>query len=103
MSYKSIIRRFQMEGRSRNLKGIQQTYEHTLLDKMKVEGYAQLLDLEPYYEARYNRAEDEYNINFVLHGVYVGLDKAKDHKGMYMGKSIDEYQKSERPLPEDMI
>lgn len=88
--YDNIIRRFRLEGESRNLKNLYQTYEHTLLTQMRDEGFSPLLDIEPYYVAKYDREKDTYHVVVALHGIAGG-----DGEGWIEGETLQQHIQKE--------
>jgi hypothetical protein len=88
--YSGIIRRFAVKGIAKTPVRLKEDWDHLLLTEMKELGYAQLLDLEPFFETRYDHEKDWYEFQYALHGVWVGMEEASKCAGMINGQTLEQ-------------
>jgi len=84
-----LIRRFRLEGTTAdsNLELHKRTWEKTVVQMMKDEGFVPLLDIDPHFSWNWVK-EDEFTFVFTWHGVYVGEEKAWQTEGILGGRTI---------------
>jgi len=63
--YSGIIRRFAVKGIAKTPVRLKEDWDHLLLTEMKELGYAQLLDLEPYFSTNYDHEKDWYEFSML--------------------------------------
>ena len=84
-----MIRRFSESGSAKDSKLIQtrDTIHKVMVDQMKDEGFALLLDLDPVWKMSWVK-EDIYSFTYTLQGVYVGKDVSWQTEGILNGKRL---------------
>jgi hypothetical protein len=90
-----IVRRFQLAGQLSGAKIVQarDTHKRVLLDMMKTDGFAPLLDIDPVFEQTWIK-DDIFEFVYTWQAVYVGLEKAWQTEGILGGRMIPSTQKS---------
>jgi hypothetical protein len=83
------IKRFQINVEFRDdsdMIKLKYQYESMLTHKMKSEGYARVLDIDPGFSVEFTG--ETWKFLMTLHGVYVGRKKAWQSEGLTQGKLI---------------
>jgi len=62
-------------------------YERLIESDMREQGYVPILDLDIQFSLLYDEAQDIYEFDIVLYGVYVGKKKAHLYEG-FSGQSL---------------
>lgn len=70
----SVIKRFQIEGQTKELLGARELLTRTVVDGMRDSGYVQRIDIDTVWTVSYNGKSYDYKLS--VYGVYVGRQKA---------------------------
>ena len=83
------VKRFYLDGEVdyERLSQAKQTLEETLIDKMRIGGYAPVLDIDPQLSQEFDHETNKFKITISLYGAYVGED-TWDMAGLMFGKPV---------------